>query len=109
MTLTYEELERHAYVANDPGYQLYAELADAELADEGRLTAWSYIDEAKGSLPGEDCLQSLIDQCRTMAQSRVTKADLLAFCEQMETMQSEIAQSSEYGLEQLEKAQEELK
>jgi len=109
MTLTYEELERHAYVANDPMANVYGELADAELADEGRLSAWSYINEAKGSLPGEDCLRSLIDQCRTMAQSRVTKADLLAFCEQLEALQSEIAQSTEYGLEQLEKAQEKLK
>ena len=108
MNYTHHELERISYITGTGQAPLYAELDTAELREESIDSALTYIKEAKGSLPGEDFLQELINQCRAMAKGRVTKADVLAFCVELEELQDQIAQSSEYGLEQLQKAEQEL-
>ena len=108
MNYTHHELERISYIAGNGQAPLYAELDAAELREESIDSACTYIQEAKGSMPSEDFLQDLINQCLAMGQGRVTKAEVLAFCSDLEDLQSEIARSSEYGLEQLAKAEKEL-
>lgn len=108
MNYTHHELERISYIMGTGQAPLYAELDTAKLREEAMGDACTYIQEAKGSLPGEDFLQELIDQCRAMAKGRVTKAEVLAFCVELEEFQSQVASSSEYGLEQLAKAEKEL-
>ena len=108
MNYTHHELERISYITGNGLAPVYEEASRIEAMEESMGDASSYIQEAKACMPEEDFLQELIDQCRVMGQGRVTKADVLAFCVQLEELQSEIAQSSEYGLEQLAKAKKEL-
>jgi hypothetical protein len=108
MNYTHHELERISYITGTGQAPLYAELDTAELREEAMSDACTYIQEAKSGMPDEDFLQGLIDQCRAMAKGRVTKADVLAFCVELEDLQDEVARSSEHGLEQLAKAEKEL-
>jgi guanylate kinase len=87
------------------------QMFDAVEALEGVEGASAYIQEARGSMPGEDCLQKTIDHLRELAKrcrgsnreeaERIVKA--------LEHTQQELWQGSEYGLEQLNKAVEALK
>ena len=104
MQLTFAEKERLAFVTGR-NYPLFAALADAELQEEHISDAESHIQEAKGSFAEEDFLQELIDQCRAMGQGRVTKAEVLEFAKDLEELQKTIARQSEYGLEELCKAE----
>ncbi len=107
--LQFNEIERIAYIT---GHRLTAMCAGEAAATEALLEyasdASTYIDEAKGSMPGEDCLQEFIDELNAMAMWRVTKAEVKALAERLEELQTQLAQSSEYGLEQLAKAQQKL-
>lgn len=105
MNYTHHELERISYVIGNGQASLYQELAEAEDKEEAADDARSHIQEAKGSFPSEDFLQELIDQCRAMGQGRVTKAEVLAFCEELEELQDTMARQSEYGLDELVKAE----
>lgn len=108
MNYTHHELERMSYIIGNGLAPVYQEASRVETLEEAAGDACTYIQEAKGSLPNEDFLQDLINQCRAMAKGRVTKADVLAFCVELEEFQSQVASSSEYGLEQLAKAEKEL-
>lgn len=108
MNYTHHELERISYITGNGLAPVYQEASRVETLEDASVDACGYIQEAKGSFPGEDFLQGLIDQCRAMAKGRVTKADVLAFCVELEDLQDEIARSSEHGLEQLAKAEQEL-
>lgn len=108
MNYTHHELERISYIAGNGLAPIYEEASRIDALDESMGDACTYIQEAKGSIPKEDFLQDLINQCRAMGQGRVTKAEVLAFCSDLEDLQSEIARSSEYGLEQLAKAEKEF-
>jgi hypothetical protein len=108
--LTIEEQERAAYMAGD--IDKAALLAQAALMDglaEGSESALCHIDEARTGYPSEDCLGSIIDEARTMARGRVTKAEVLRLVEMMEELQLELARSAEYGLDELKQAKEALK
>lgn len=108
MNYTHHELERMSYITGNGLAPIYQEASRVETLEEAAGDACTYIEGAKGSLPKEDFLQGLIDQCQAMAKGRVTKADVLDFCAELEELQDEIARSSEYGLEQLKKAEKEL-
>ena len=105
MNYTHHELERISYTIGNGQAALYAELAEAEDKTEAASDACGYIQEAKTAFPGEDCLQELINKCRAMSQGRVTKAEVLAFCVELEELQSNLARSAEYGLDELKKAE----
>jgi hypothetical protein len=108
--LTINEQERAAYMAGDTDKA--ALLAQAALMDgltEGSESALCHIDEARTGYPDEDCLASIIDEARTMARGRVTKAEVLRLVEMMEELQLELARSAEYGLDELKQAKEALK
>lgn len=105
MNYTHHELERISYTIGNGQAALYAELAEAEDKTGAVDDACSHIQEAKGSFPGEDCLQALIDECRGLGQGRVTKAEVLALCEKLEELQSSLARDAEYGLNELQKAE----
>ena len=105
MNYTHHELERISYTIGNGQAALYAELAEAEDKTGAVDDACSHIQEAKGSFPGEDCLQALIDECRELGQGRVTKAEVLALCEKLEELQSSLARDAEYGLDELQQAE----
>lgn len=105
MNYTHHELERISYTIGNGQAALYAELAEAEDKTEAVDDACSHIQEAKGSFPGEDCLQALIDECKALGQGRVTKAEVLALCEKLEELQSSLARDAEYGLDELQQAE----
>ena len=108
MNYTHHELERISYITGNGLAPVYQEASMVGTLEEAMGDACTCIQEAKGSFPGEDFLQDLINQCRAMAKGRVTKADMLAFCVELEELQDQIARSSEYGLEQLAKAGKEF-
>ena len=108
MNYTHNELERISYIQGTGQAPLYEELEEKESLEERMGDAATHIQEAKGSFPSEDFLQDLINQCRAMSKGRVTMAEVAEFCKDLEELQSQIAQSSEYGLEQLAKAEKEL-
>lgn len=108
MNYTHHELERISYITGNGQALLHDEASKVEDMEEAASDALGYIQEAKGSFPGEDFLQGLIDQCRAMSKGRVTKADVLAFCVELEELQDEIARTSEHGLDLLQKAEQEL-
>lgn len=108
MNYTNHELERISYITGNGLAPIYEEASRIDALEEAAEDACSYIWEAKGSMPSEDFLQKLINQCRAMSKCRVTMAEVAEFCKDLEDLQSQIAQSSEYGLEQLAKAQKEL-
>jgi hypothetical protein len=87
---------------------LLAQVAHAEDAHSGAESAICHIDEARTGYPDEDCLESIIDEARTMARGRVTKAEVLRLVEMMEELQLRIARSAEYGLDELRQAKEAL-
>jgi hypothetical protein len=108
--LTIKEQERAAYMSGD--IEKAALLAQAAFVDgltEGSESALCYIQEARSAYPSEDCLASIIDEARTMARGRVTKAEVLRLVEMMEELQLELARSAEYGLDGLKQAKEALK
>jgi predicted RecB family endonuclease len=105
MNYTHHELERINYIKGNMVANLFAEMDDKEILDEAMEDAVMHINEAKGSFPGEDCLQELIDECTIMAAGRVTKAEVRELCKKIEELQSQLANASEYGLEELSKAE----
>ncbi len=108
MNYTHHELERISYITGNGLAPIYEEASRIEALEESAADACTYIQEAKCSIPEEDFLQELIDKCRAMSKGRVTMAEVAEFCKDLEDLQSQIAQSSEYGLEQLAKAKKEL-
>jgi hypothetical protein len=108
--LTIEEQERAAYMAGDTDKAaLLAQSAFVEDMRNGTESALCHIDEARTGYPSEDCLGSIIDEARTMARGRVTKAEVLRLVEMMEELQLELARSAEHGLDELKQAKEALK
>lgn len=105
MNYTHHELERISYIQGTGQCDLYQELAEADAKEEAAEDARIHIKEAKSGFPNEDFLQELINECRAMGQGRVTKAEVLEFCERLEELQGEIARSAEYGLDELVKAE----
>ena len=105
MNYTHHELERINYINGTGLAPLHEEASLVEEQVEAMGDAATHIQEAKGSFPGEDFLQELIDQCRAMGQGRVTKAEVLEFCKDLEELQDTIARQSEYGLDELRKAE----
>ena len=106
------DLERAAYISGDiERATLLAQIADLEsLCGDGTSeSAITHIEEAKTAFPGEDCLESIIQEARMMARGRVTKAELMQLVEVMESLQDELARSSEYGLDELKQALKALK
>jgi hypothetical protein len=107
--LTIEEQERAAYMSGDTAKaSLLAQVAHAEGARSGAESAICHIAEARTGYPDEDCLGSIIDEARTMARGRVTKAEVLRLVEMMEELQLQLARSAEYGLDELRQAKEAL-
>lgn len=105
---THDERERTTYMAGTGRAALYAELADVALLEESVSDARTHIQEACGSIPGEDFMQELIDHCMALSKGRVTKHDVIALAERLEALQTEIAQSAEYGRDELRKATDAL-
>jgi hypothetical protein len=107
--LTIKEQERAAYMSGDTEKAvLLAQAAFVEDMRNGTESALCYIQEARSAYPSEDCLASIIDEARTMARGRVTKAEVLRLVEMMEELQLELARSAEYGLDELKQAKEAL-
>lgn len=109
MNYTHHELERISYIQGNGLANLYEEASLVESLVEAEGDASIHIDEAKGSFPKEDFLQEAINELLVMAQSRVTKSDVIAFAENLKDLQDEIARQSEYGIDELRKAQGLLK
>jgi uncharacterized protein YqcC (DUF446 family) len=110
--MTNHELERAAYMSGDTERAvLLAQIIelDALCGDDTRQSAITYIEEAQTAFPGEDCLESIIQEARMMARARVTKAEVMQLVEMMESLQNELARSSEYGLDELKQARRLLK
>ena len=104
--LSAEERERIAYMAVD---NQTASLLDAQAAIENLSTPLDYIQEARGSLPSEDWLQDELTELRHAigAMRKGANRDVLAhLLQRIEDKRDEQARSSEYGLEQLDKAVE---
>lgn len=108
MNYTHHELERISYIAGDGLAPLYEEASRVEAMEESAYDAVQLLCDARSGFPDEDFLQDLINQCRAMSKGRVTMAEVAEFCKALEDLQDEIARSSEYGLEQLAKAEKEL-
>lgn len=105
MNYTHHELERISFINGDKQHSLYQELSEKDALEDAQRDAEDHIQEAKGSFPSEDFLQELIDECFAMGQGRVTKAEVLEFCERLRELQDTIARQSEYGLDELVKAE----
>ncbi len=105
---TYAELERHAYVTGDKSAGMLAQLDTLERFQESAGSASLHVQEARGCFPAEDCLQSIIQYVQTLARSRVTKADMVELAGMLEELQAAIYQSSEHGMEELNKAEDVL-
>lgn len=104
MNYTHHELERISYITGNGLAPIYEEACRVEAMEESASDADGYIQEAIGSMPDEDFLSDIIAECESMSNFRVTKAALKEIVAQLEELQSQIARSSEYGLEQLNKA-----
>lgn len=104
MNYTHHELERISYTIGNGQAALYAELAEAEDKTEAADDACTHIQEAKGSFPGEDCLQEAISYCQNI-DGRVTKANIETLTKLLEELQSRLARDAEYGLHELQKAE----
>ena len=109
MQLNSKELERIAFIQGNSLASLYASADDAENTGDAINDALIHIKESKGSMPNEDFLQHLINQCRAMCKARITKSELSAFCDELEELQSKILNDSDYGLDELRKAEKILK
>jgi hypothetical protein len=108
--LTIAEQERAAWISGDTARaDMLAQLSLMDNLTKGSESALCHIQEARSAYPGEDCLESIIDEARTMARGRVTKAEVLRLVEMMEEIQLEIARSTEYGLDELRQAEDSLK
>lgn len=98
--LTLEERARYA-----PESFTHDELIDlmGELQGLRSYDPKPTIQEAICQYPNEDFLQSAIDQCRTI--SKLLRGDnrsnLVKLLEELETIQSETAAASEYGISEL--------
>lgn len=102
--LTATELERISYITDTGQCELYAELATKDVLQEAAADAVTHIEEAMASIPSEDFLQDLIDQCRAMSMGRVTKAEVAEFCKDLEELQDSINRDVEYAADELRKA-----
>lgn len=105
--LTLSERERAAYQAGDYATaELLAGLIDAESTCSVR----PHIEEARGCFPAEDCLQSEIESLRAFSRRLRgdNKAELQRILEALETRQTELWQSGEYGADELRQALEGL-
>jgi hypothetical protein len=105
MNYTHHELERISYIQGTGQAPLYEELDEKESLEERMGDAATHIQEAKGSFPKEDFLQELIDQCRAMSKGRVTMAEVAEFCKDLEELQDEVSRQTDYGLDELAKAE----
>lgn len=104
MNMTYAELERIAFIAGS-SYKPLALLADYECQGNAANDAQTHIQDAKGSYPAEDFLQEVINDLLQLAKGRVTKAEVLAIAERLEELQTQVYQSSEYGINELVQAE----
>lgn len=103
--LTIDEQERLAYVTGDTDKAaLLAQVAGQEQMQERLSSVDAYLQDAAATVPGEDFMQDLIDEARAMAKGRITKAEMLAFVERLESFQSEKAGEFEYLSEQIKEA-----
>lgn len=108
MNLTYNEQERAAYAKNLPTVPLLAELAEKDAMVEAMEAVDSYLDDARVAYPDEDFLDKIIERCDTMAEQRVTKADMKAIAELLVELQTQIASSVGFGNEALCNARKEI-
>jgi hypothetical protein len=107
---TFIELERAAYIDGDVKLaNAYHDAGKFEAREDKIIDTILFIEEGMDSFAAEDFLQSLIDDCRKLSESRVTKSAFVTLCEKLEELQSEIARQSEYGREQLTLSIRELK
>lgn len=81
-------------------------LVEMEAVISGQEGALNYIDEAKGSFPGEDFLNDIISNLRTLVKHLrgANKEELNGIIEKVEGLQTSTTHESEYGLEQLKAA-----
>lgn len=105
--MTAADQERLAFINGQETWP-FAVLADAEDSQTHVCDAEGYVSDAKASFPDEDFLQELITDLRALSKSRVTKADVLEFVGRLEALQIEVSSATEYGMEQLQKAESSL-
>ena len=93
------ERERLHYLAGRPKLAaMFAELADAEEQEEANDEASDSVRVAMASIPEDDFLQVLIDEGKAMADGRVTKNDMAAFCKKLDELQVAI-NLKHYGIQ----------
>lgn len=106
--LTTKEIERLAYIQNEPFTHHLTMLDDAETSEEFAQWALAHISEARSAYPSEDVLRPIIEQVQELAQSRVTKAHMVDLIGMLEELQTSIGHAVGYGLDELNKAEENL-
>lgn len=108
MPHTIAELERLSYIRGESSAHHLALLDDARGNIDSVYAARAHIQDARSGYPSEDCLQSIIQHVQDLAQSRVTKADMVTLVGLLEELQTSIGHATGYGLDELNKAEQSL-
>jgi hypothetical protein len=110
MKYTYANLTPSEYCRlndiDDPNIVSWAD--DSEALEDIYTTVETAIDEARAQYPAEDCLSDIIEQVRQLnvrGENAAIKATVLFM---LETTQTALAQSAEYGISELDKLMEVL-
>jgi hypothetical protein len=108
--MTLQELERAAFQMGHPAAYYIGVAADAELANDGASNAQTHMQEAASQYPTEDFLCNPIEELQTLAKRMrgENKTALLAIIETLDAIQLDTGRSSEYGRDELRKAEAEL-